>query len=179
MEPELRDLLDRHQIYQVLMRYCRAIDRADPQLLQTVYHDGAVAKHWTGEFRDAKRDFVEYAIPRLESFGTVTQHHITNCLIALDGDSASAESYFFALQPTEMEDGSEVLSFIGGRYLDRFERRDGRWAIVERSVVNDWSRLSLSGEEWPPAEAHARGGLREADPSHDLFAGHSFTATAP
>ena len=79
MEPELRDLLDRDQIYQVLMRYCRAIDRADPELLQTVYHDGAVAKHWTGEFRDASGDFVEYAIPRLESFGTVTQHHITNC----------------------------------------------------------------------------------------------------
>ena len=168
MDPEVREMLDRHQIYQVLLRYCRGIDRADPELLRSVYHDGAASRHWSREFSDAKTDFVEFAVRRIEGFGMVTQHHITNCLIEVDGDSASAETYLIALQPTRVEDGTEVLSIIGGRYLDRFERRDGRWGLVKRSVVNDWSRLSLPGEPWP--HQGAPGALREADPSHDLFA---------
>ena len=169
-DPEVRELLDRQQIYQVLMRYCRGIDRADPELLRSVYHEGAIDRHGPWEFSDAKRDFVAFAIPRHDALETATQHHISNCLIELDGNNASVESYFLAFQPTKVEDGTEALSFIGGRYLDRFERRDGRWAIAERTVVNDWSRLSLPGEEWPPMRDHLRGGRREADPSHGLFA---------
>jgi len=30
---------------------------------------------------------------------------------------------------------------IGGRYLDKFAYRDGRWAIAARRVVFDWSRV--------------------------------------
>jgi hypothetical protein len=175
MDAELREMLDHHQIRQVILRYCRGIDRADPEVLGTVYHEGAAPKHWSGEFGDAT-DFVEFAVKRVESFGMPTQHHITNCLIAVDGDRASAETYFLALQPTKVEGGGEVLSFIGGRYLDRFERRDGRWGIVDRLSVNDWSRLSLPGDPWPHQEGYASGGLREADPSHELFARSPGTA---
>jgi hypothetical protein len=31
--------------------------------------------------------------------------------------------------------------FVGGRYLDRFERRDGAWRIVERVGMTDWARV--------------------------------------
>jgi hypothetical protein len=42
---------------------------------------------------------------------------------------------------------------LGGRYIDRFERRDGRWAIAARKCVVDWQ-----GEPGPspiPVEALA------------------------
>ena len=31
--------------------------------------------------------------------------------------------------------------FVGGRYLDRLECRDGTWGIVERTGMTDWVRL--------------------------------------
>jgi hypothetical protein len=34
------------------------------------------------------------------------------------------------------------LSMGGGRYLDRFEKRDGRWAIAARVCVRDWAPLA-------------------------------------
>jgi hypothetical protein len=51
------------------------------------------------------------------------------------------------------------------------ERRDGRWAIAERTVVIDWSRNVLPGDPWIAADGFPGPGRREADPSHELFAG--------
>ncbi len=31
------------------------------------------------------------------------------------------------------------------RYLDRFERRDGRWAIADRRIEVDWIRNDVGG----------------------------------
>lgn len=54
------------------------------------------------------------------------------------------ESYHIALVIRNV-DGVETQSRIGGRYLDRMERRDGRWAIAHRDVVFDWSRVDDAG----------------------------------
>ncbi len=168
-EIDLRTVADRQEIHQVLMRYSRGIDRGDPEMIASVYHEGAVDQHGPWRFTNAKRELPELTIPRLDALQGVAQHHITNYLIELDGDGAAVESYFIAFQPTKLDDGSEVLSLLGGRYLDRFERRSGCWAIVERSVVIDWSRHNMPGEDWPAAKLFPPPGRREADPSHELF----------
>jgi hypothetical protein len=169
-EVDIRAIADRLEIHEVLMRYCRGVDRGDPELLRTVYHEGAVDRHGPFQFMDAQTEFAALTIPRLDALNGVAQHHITNYLIELDGDRADVESYFLAFQPTKLDDGDEVLSVMGGRYLDKFERRAGRWAIMERSVVVDWSRQSLPGEDWAAAKDFPPPGRREADPSHALFA---------
>jgi hypothetical protein len=169
-EIDLRAIADRMEIHEVLMRYCRGVDRGDPELLRSVYHEGAVDRHGPFQFTDAQTEFANLTVPRLDAMQGVAQHHITNYLIELGGDAADVESYFISLQPTKLNDGSEVLSFVGGRYLDRFERRGGRWAITERSVIIDWSRSEVPGEEWPAAKDFPAPGRRERDPSHALFA---------
>jgi hypothetical protein len=30
---------------------------------------------------------------------------------------------------------------LSGRFVDRMEKRDGRWGIVERTLVKDWAQL--------------------------------------
>jgi hypothetical protein len=45
-----------------------------------------------------------------------------------------------------------------GRYLDRYECREGRWAIVHRTCVHEWTRTEPLGDAMP---IEARGG--EAD----------------
>jgi hypothetical protein len=153
----------------VLMRYCRGVDRGDAELLRSVYHEGAVDHHGPLQFTDAQSQFAAAVLPHLDAMNEVGQHHITNCLIELDGDTASVESYWLAFQPTKTEDGAERRNFMGGRYIDRFERRHGRWAIAERTVVIDWSRAELGGGEWAGASDYPRPGRRESDPSDALF----------
>ena len=36
------------------------------------------------------------------------------------------------------------MTLSGGRYVDRLERRDGRWAIVDRVCVVEWNAESTS-----------------------------------
>ena len=45
--------------------------------------------------------------------------------------------------------------FVGGRYIDRMEKRDGVWKITHRTGVNDWQRIE------PPSSM----GLSKVDPS--------------
>jgi hypothetical protein len=165
----VRELADRMEIHQVLMRYCRGVDRGYGDLLRGVYHEGAVDHHGDLDLENAEVAFAEMAVPNLDALENVGSHNITNYIIELDGDSAAVESYFLAYQPYPGEDGRELFSFSGGRYVDRFERRDGRWAISERTVVVDWSRANVPGEDWPPSAGYLRGGRREADASHGMF----------
>jgi hypothetical protein len=161
-------LADWIEIHQALMRYCRGIDRGDAELIRSAYHDDGVDRHFESE-PVAAADFAAQAVAVVDGWKRITQHHVTNVLIEVDGDTAAVESYYLGVQPTPREDGTEALSAIGGRYLDRFERRDGRWAIVDRLVVIDWSREELPGEDWALVAQFAQGGRREADPSHGFF----------
>ncbi len=36
------------------------------------------------------------------------------------------------------------MTLSGGRYVDRLERRDGAWAIVDRVCVVEWNAESVS-----------------------------------
>ena len=48
-------------------------------------------------------------------------------------------------------DGDQtVLETFGGRYLDRFERRDGEWRIAHRTVVHEWDKVETVELAFPP-----------------------------
>jgi hypothetical protein len=117
----LADIID------CLHRSARGMDRHDRDLARTAYHDDAVDDHagFTGS--------VEEFLDRAFGYRATTlrhQHHITNHHIDLDGDTAHVESYFLFVA-TLAEPASAVM-LNGGRYVDGFERRDGRWAIAGR-----------------------------------------------
>jgi hypothetical protein len=166
-DADLRALIDRQEIHDVLIRYCRGVDRADPELLRSCYHEGAV--NLGQQDLDARGEFVEMTVSTLDKLEGVAHHNLTSYFIELDGDVAHVESYCVAFQPYKLDDGSEVLGAVGSRSLDRFERRDGRWAIVMRRTVIDWSRKEIPGENWPHSKHFPKGGRREADPSHEHF----------
>jgi hypothetical protein len=67
-------------------------------------------------------------------------HMVSNILIDLRGDEADVESFHLAMV-IRTDGGQRTESLIGGRYLDRFTRVGGRWAIAHRDVVFDWSRV--------------------------------------
>ena len=56
------------------------------------------------------------------------QHHVTNCVVELDGDVAHVETYYLATVRQRV--GTTKLA--SGRWIDRFERRDDAWKIAVR-----------------------------------------------
>jgi hypothetical protein len=84
------------------------------------------------------------------------QHLVGNILIERTGDVAQVESYLYnELVPRDPGAGLPDI-LVGGRFLDRFERRGGRWAIAERRLVFDYSRMRPSTpkmwEAWPEGD---------------------------
>lgn len=164
----LDELAAHESIRQVLYRYCRGVDRGDVATISGVYHPDAVDRH--GPWSGPGREFADYLVPSMDQSAT-GQHHITNMLIELDGASAAVESYFIAFHPQPPEEGEARHVLVAGRYLDRFEQRDGQWLIAERTVVIDVSRpLAADVADWVGAASFPSGARRGDDLSAAFFA---------
>jgi SnoaL-like domain len=145
-DPLVRSLLDRAAITELMHRYCRAIDRRDGPELRSCFHPDAV--HAQGGFEGASTEFCTLALARLRVLGA-TQHLISNVLIEVNDDTARCEAAFVAYHrvPAGCEltglfacGGIEADLWVGGRYLDDLERRDGMWRIRRRVGAYDWTR---------------------------------------
>jgi hypothetical protein len=130
-------LLHKEAIREQLYRYCRAVDRGDKELMRQVYHPDAIDEH--GVFNGPASEFVELDIDQVMPGLKLTQHLISNILIDLNGDTADVETYIYATHRVEQADGEYDL-VIWGRYLDRFEQRQGEWKIARRQCIFDGIR---------------------------------------
>jgi len=155
-EAEIRTLLDRAQIHDVLMRYSRGVDRGDGELVLSVFHPDATLD--MGRAPMAPASLAE-GITKMVATGTM--HFIGNEYVEVDGDSASGETYFISYATITTDSGKPATRTRAGRYLDRWERRDGEWRILRRLLVEEWSRVDeLPAPTAPPP---GRVGLRSKD----------------
>ena len=154
-DPELQALLDKQAITEVLYSYCRAVDRADLELLRACYHADATEDHG-GIFKGSAADYIANIAPILPRGGLMT-HTTTNVLIAVDGDIAQAESHILAFARMK-KDGEKFDTLTLARVVDRMERRDGVWRIAARRLAWEWNH------EMPMAESWGRG-LLAPDPT--------------
>jgi ketosteroid isomerase-like protein len=127
------ELLDRQAIRDCVTRFCRAIDRWDVELVRSCFHADAVVDYGAA-FRGTPEDLAGSIIP-FHDHTVIHQHHVTNHVVDLDGDVAHAETYIAAFLQRR---NADVVDVGGGRYLDRFERRDDEWRIAARLYVWDW-----------------------------------------
>ncbi len=108
--------------------------------------DGVAALFEHGSFRSAQRseplvgtDAVRrmYDPVIVYDDGTPRTKHVLGNLeveVAPDGVRATARCTFVVMQAV---DGSPMQAVLAGRYHDRFERADGAWRFVERTVHPD------------------------------------------
>lgn len=134
LENQVRNLTDRAEILDCMTRYTRGVDRRDRALLRSAYHDGAIDDHGGGFVGDVD-DFIDWAFA-YHATQSRYQHYIVNHTAEVDGDTAHAETYFIFVGTDREPAGHMTIS--GGRYIDRLERRDGRWGIVARLCVPEW-----------------------------------------
>jgi len=131
-------LLNKQAIAEVLYRYCRAMDRIDREATLAIWHpDGTCNYSSTEGVSDMLfREYLIGSTKARQGFANHS-HQIANILIEVEGDRAVSEAYFTASLQTAPADGIVTEHLWRGRYLDRWSRRSGYWAIDHRQVVFD------------------------------------------
>ena len=93
LRQEVRRLRDHEEIRQLLYRYARGVDRADIDIIRSVYAPGGTDRH--GPFDGPGEEFAEVVVNGAKKvWDHVGNHHITNAFIVLDEadpDRARAE----------------------------------------------------------------------------------------
>ena len=130
LERTIRELKDRQDIYDCLVRYCHGVDKLDRELVRSAYHDDAIDDH--GDFVGPVEGFLDWAFNYHITLQKRTVHAIHTHSCEIDGDVAHCETYWTF---TAVNQDAPHQTRATGRYLDRMERRAGRWAIVERICV--------------------------------------------
>jgi hypothetical protein len=125
-------------IRKVIAQYCRGVDRQEWDLVRRCYHDDAVEEH--GTFRGSASEFVAWVAEGHRDV-EISIHLLGNIFVELAADDlAFAESYALGFIQTRGGDGEPTAIEGACRYVDRFERRDDRWAIAHRVLVLDFQR---------------------------------------
>lgn len=132
----VQDLADREAIKDCLNRYTRGVDRFDRELLLSAFHPEFIDEH--GKFVGTREEFADWALEQHARTHLSTQHYLMNHLCEITGDTAHAETYFLFVA---MNRSGKPVQMNGGRYIDRLERREGRWAIAYRELLREWANL--------------------------------------
>ncbi len=148
LNPRLQATIDKSEIADLLHSFARGIDRIDENLLRSVLHPDATLDLGPGVFQGTGGDYVHWVLGVLQALRS-SHHMITNIRVELEGDAALVESYFHGYMRIEKPIGREDV-FMGGRNLDRFERRpagsSGVWKIVHRKQIMDWVRTESASD---------------------------------
>lgn len=131
---------------QAVYRYCRAVDRLDPELLRSAFH--ADAEIDLGAIYAGGLDgFVDVAMGFMGAMAA-TRHDVTNIIVLGRGrDQIALESYVRTWHWIAAPDGDREL-VVHGRYLDRMECRDGVWASAWHSELMDWGNERATDASW-------------------------------
>jgi len=159
---ELKSLLDRECIRDCIARLARGEDRRDAAQITASYWPDACIDY--GVFEGSFDDYLAWVVPGAEAILN-TQHVLAQTVIELDGDSGRAETHVISYHRID-RGGDERDTCIGGRYLDRLERREGQWRIAHRLMLYDWY------QDWGGAIDWSQGLMGQAL-SADHFSGRS------
>jgi hypothetical protein len=166
---QLQELVDRQAIQDLLSAYFNASDRHDHEKMRQLYHEDALDEHGAF-FQGLAMDFVD-KLPEIQAPMEILHHNMTTANIKLDGDYAEGEIYVLAFHKVKTDEGPFDL-LIGGRYFDKYEKRQGTWKFSHKSVVVDWATVQQpSGVdlEHPMLQGSLVGKPGPADPSYDFF----------
>ena len=176
---DLQRLADRVAIEQTLYRYSRGIDRRNWEFLASAFHPGAQIHQ--GDFKGSIEQMIENVKARHAAIEQ-SAHLMTNIQVEFDGpDGAVVETYYLAYLRNDALPAIVRTALIGGgapetgkidmrslgRYIDRFERRDGHWRIAKRVCIAETLSGSVVPEGNPLSTAWA---MASRDPDDALWA---------
>lgn len=135
---QVKLLVDRMEIDDLLTRYTVALDTRSWDLLGTVFMPDATIDYTSSD--GIKGRFPEIAawLEKTLSGMKACQHLLGNRQIHFDGDRATGRTYFFNPNSVTDESGKVIMLFVGGFYLDKFVRTADGWRIEDRYEETSW-----------------------------------------
>jgi hypothetical protein len=122
-------LADQLEIGQLLARYTHAADQKTPDVMRDIFAaDGHFSIEMLGVDVSGVDEIVGYFEQR-RAEGQNLRHIVSNLVVDVDGDTATAQSYLTLMVPGE-KPGILALA----RYLDVLSRTSEGWRISERRL---------------------------------------------
>jgi len=154
----LKRLLDKQEIYEALCRYAQGVDRGDWDLVRSTYHEDAYDSH--GDYQGDINGLIAW-LENLFTGVDNSMHFLGNCLIDFTNDNFALVETYFASRRLRAPTGEElkfakttdaISRDYWGRYVDHFERREGQWRVLHRTVVTEArsDSLAISGSRIHP-----------------------------
>ncbi|MEV4152908.1 nuclear transport factor 2 family protein [Nocardia salmonicida] len=121
LEQMVRWVVDLEEIKILMAKYCHGIDQKNEETFLSIWSDDAdyLLPRGAGHGIEGVRELVRKVWREVPQ----CHHHITNPVIQIQGDTATAATDVFYFRLTA--DGTRVL--LSGRYAFEFVRRDGKW----------------------------------------------------
>ncbi|MDM0108391.1 nuclear transport factor 2 family protein [Variovorax sp. J22R24] len=165
---EIEQLISKQAITELLYKYPRALDRLDRELLMSIGHPDAKVQFGKTTFPN----WTAYTDWMMKAHATMlgNNHRITNILIEVHGDTAVSESTGTATLLVKQDTGDDYEErWMHSRYLDKWSRRGGKWALGARQTVMDYRTVKpvSAADVKNMYQVGARTGRN--DPSYALF----------
>jgi len=129
LEAKVLELIDRQEIWAVILKYARGIDRLDHEMVRSCYWDDAIDDHHG--YIGSPDFFIDVTFAGARASSIVQHHGLSNHSCEIDGDDAHCETYYTFIGANI--EPPHLLSM--GRYIDHFQRRDGVWKYANRVTV--------------------------------------------
>ena len=131
-EMSIREISDRIEINDLLIRYTVAIDKKDYELLDTCFTPDAQVDYTTSGGTKGAYPEVRKWLEQALSVFPITMHFISNSVVEIDGDRATARTYVINPMVFVNPDESQHIFTVGAYYNDELVRTDDGWRIAER-----------------------------------------------
>jgi 3-phenylpropionate/cinnamic acid dioxygenase small subunit len=121
------------EIRELMAAYAQALDACRFVDVAACF---AADGEWTTDYGAARgraeiEAFIKSVVP-VKGEGPQRKHYITNIIIKIDGDTASAVSDYLVVR--ESDDG--LIPVMGGTYKDRFVKTPAGWRFARKELVH-------------------------------------------
>lgn len=151
---KVEDLLAEQAVRKAVTSYSRGADRCDIDILKSAFHPDAEVKY--GSYDGHYAAFCENVIAGHLAMNYTT-HTVANEYYDIDAESGAGVGEIYVIAFLSLSQAGDVMAvegykdspsnggyeyIVAGRYIDRYECRDGDWRISLRQYVIDWSRTA-------------------------------------
>jgi hypothetical protein len=164
LERQVQHLTDRQEILDCIVRTSRGNDRFDVELIAAAYQSDGL--HQLGHKLISGSQYGTHANHAHAAMSEVNLHNVTMHACEIEGDVAHAESYVIGLF---LDKDCETARILAGRYIDRLEKRDGRWGIVLRRATVEvplQGKAVLPNKKTVSGSGYLKGSRDRLDPSY-------------
>jgi hypothetical protein len=138
---DLQEISDRMEIEGVLVRYTRAIDTGEWDLLDSVFTpDAEIDYTESGGVADTFPAVKKWLAEVLPAFFPKRMHSLAQLDIAVDGDAATCTAYFHNPMPMDDGHGGEKVVEFGGLYHHTLARTPDGWRSRKLHEEIVWKR---------------------------------------